>query len=408
MLSERSQVVLKLIGLVAITALMGLGLYLLFFAKGPVITPLVTDEPAPGSGGLPTAGEGVPGTGVPGEVTPPGTSGGLPVSPTADGGLTQTTLLTTAGVLQPTITTNGTVAYYDPRDGKFYTINDKGEVELLSAATFPQAQSVVFDGDATTAVIEFPDGSNVIYDFDSGAQTTLPSHWEDFSFSDDGSEIASKSIGTDPSNRSLVVTSVDGSNTRVIAALGSNDDQVIVNWSPSGNIVGFSKTGDGGSAFGQNEIYLLDQTGQAAGVLIVNGSNFKGLWAPDGNNLIYSIADAGDEYRASLWYGDSQGDRAGDTRLRLSLQTSADKCTFASSTLAYCAVPSSMPAGGGSAPTLITGYDALYSVSFPTGRSTLVAIPDVNTKMSNLSVSADGNQLYYTDTAGRLSFIQLN
>jgi hypothetical protein len=408
MLSERQQIALKLVGLIAITGLMGLGLYLLFFTKSPSIAPPNPDDEPTGSPGLPTAGTGVPGSGNPDGTTPDPTPGGLPASPVADGGLTQTTILTTSGVMQPTITSNGTVAYYDPRDGKFYTINDEGEVELLTTATFPSAQSIVFATDASAAVIEFPDGSNVVYDFESGAQTTMPSHWEDFSFTADGNTLATKSIGNDPSNRSLVVTAADGSSTQVIAALGNNDDEVIVDWSPTGEIVGFSKTGNAGSAFGQNEIYLLGADGEAAGVLIVNGTNFSGLWSPDGANLLYSVADAGDDYRASLWYGDSQGDRAGDTRLRLSLKTTADKCTFASSTLAYCAVPATMPAGGGSAPSLVTAPDSVYSISFPSGRSTLVAIPDVNTQMSNLSVSEDGNQLYYTDAAGRLGFIQLD
>jgi hypothetical protein len=408
MLSERQQVVLKLLGLIAITALMGLGLYLLFFTTSPSIAPPSGSDKPGTSAGLPTAGTGTPGTGGTGGTVPDPTPGGLPASPVADGGLTQTTILTTSSIMQPTITSNGTVAYYDPRDGKFYTINDEGEVELLSTATFPSAENIVFANNASAAVIEFPDGSNIVYDFQSGAQTTLPSHWEDFSFTEDGATLATKSVGLDPSNRSLVVTSVDGSNAQVIAALGSNDDEVIVDWSPTGDIVGFSKTGNAGSAFGQNEIYLLGPDGEASGVLIVNGTNFKGLWSPDGANLIYSVADAGDDYRASLWYGDSQGDRNGDTRLRLSLQTTADKCTFASSTLAYCAVPNTMPAGGGSSPSLITSPDSLYSISFPSGRSTLVAIPETSTRMFNLSVSDDGDQLYYTDALGRLSFIQLD
>ena len=157
----------------------------------------------------------------------------------------------------------------------------------------------------------------------------------------------------------------------------------------------------------QNEIYLLGTDGEAAGVLIVNGSNFKGLWSPNGSNLIYSVADAGDDYRASLWYADSRGDRGGDTRLRLSIKTTADKCAFASATLAYCAVPNEMPAGGGSTGSSINSTDSLYSVSFPSGRSTLVAVPDKNTDMANLSVSEDGRKIFYTDALGRLNFIQL-
>lgn len=408
-MTEPQQMALKILGLVAVAALMGLALYFMIFGGGPSITPPAPEEETPStSGGLPPAGSGTPGAGGPGMEEPTEGPGTLTPSPVADGGITSTILLTTSGVLQPTITNNGTVAYYDPRDGKFYTIDDEGNVIPLSNASFPFAESVVFSDDAGAAVIEFPDGSNIVYDFNTQTQATLPSHWEEFSFSSDGSEIATKSLGVDPSNRTLVITSADGSNAKAIAPLGENDNLVDVNWSPDGDVVGFSKTGGGGSAFGQNEIYLIGEDGEATGVLIVNGSNFKSIWSPDGNNLLYSIADAGDEYRASLWYGDAQGDRAGDTRLRISLKTTVTKCTFASNALAYCAVPIEMPAGGGSAPSLIDSPDYLYSVDLPSGRTTLVAIPEQNTQMFNLSVSEDGDQLYFTDAVGRLGLIQLD
>jgi hypothetical protein len=119
------------------------------------------------------------------------------------------------------------------------------------------------------------------------------------------------------------------------------------------------------------------------------------------------VADAGDDYRASLWYADSQGDRTGDTRLRISLKTTVDKCIFASNALAYCAVPTNMPVGGGVTNSLVTAPDNLYSISLPAGRSTLVAIPDVETQMFNLQLSTDGGELYYTDARGRLNVIQL-
>lgn len=406
-MTEKQQAVLKIAGLIAVAGLMGLALYFMIFGGGPSIKPVATpDAPGTTGSGLPTAGSSTPGGTTGGGTTPNG-PGVLTPSPVADGGVTQTTRLTSAGVLEPTITNGGTLAYYDPKDGKFYTIDAQGNVILLSQGSFPFASGITFSDGATSAVIEFPDGSNVVYDFNTGKQSTLPSHWEDFSFSSDSSSIAAKSVGTDPSNRSLVISSADGSSAKAIAPLGDNANLVNVSWSPDGDVVGFSKTGSSGNAFGQNEVYLIGDDGQAAGVLIVNGSNFKNIWAPDGNNLLYSVADGGDEYRASLWYADSQGDRAGNTRVRLSIKTTADKCVFASNTLAYCAVPLDMPAGGGTTSSLITSPDNLFSVSLPSGRSTLVAIPDQETKMTNLTVSADGKQLFYSDTVGRLNYIQL-
>lgn len=408
-MTEKQQTILRILGLIAVAGLMGLTLYTLFFSGGPKVTPDETVSETPGtSSGLPSANNGRPTPDNGSETTSNQTdSDTLKPSPVADGGLTQTTQLTTGSIVNPTVTAGGKMAYYDPHDGKFYTVDDKGNVVLLAQGTFPAAQSVVFAKNAEAAVLEFPDGSNVVYNFNSGQQSTLPSHWQDFSFSSDSTSIAAKSVGNDPSNRSLVISSVDGSVAKSIAPLGDSDDRVSVDWSPSGNIVGFSKTGSSGNAFGQNEIYLIDQNGEAAGVLVVNGSNFKSIWSPTGSNLLYSVADAGDEYRASLWYADSRGDRTGDTRVRINIKTTADKCTFASNTLAYCAVPTEMPSGGGSTPSLITANDNIYSVSFPSGRTSLVAIPDQNTKITHLTVSGGGDQLFYTDTSGRLNVIQL-
>ena len=406
-MSERRQILLKILGLILTAGLMGLAIYLMIFKGGPSIKPQIPeDEIVNTNGGLPSSATGTPGSDNP-DANVDG-DGRLSPSPVANGGLTAITLLTTAGVFKPTLTSSGTIAYYDPHDGKFYTIDNDGNVVLLSQSTFPLAENVVFSNGATSAVIEFPDGSNIVYDFTTGLQHSLPSHWEEFSFSSDSSEIATKSVGIDPSNRTLVITSADGSNARAIAPLGSNDNLVEVDWSPDGNIVGFSKTGAAGSAFGQNEIYLIGENGEATGVLIVNGSNFKSIWSPDGANILYSIADAGDDYRASLWYGDARGDRTGDTRLRLGLKTTVDKCVFASASLAYCAVPLEMPAGAGSAPSLIDSPDYLYSINLPSGKINLVAIPDQPQQMFDLSLSADGDQLFFTDNIGRLGLMQLD
>lgn len=396
--------VLKLVLLVVVTIGLAFTLYWLFIRRPPSINePTTPDTETPGN--LPGSGPGTPGGGG----TTPDTSGPgvLEPSPVADGGETAVVTLTSSNITSPTVTSSGRVAYYDPNDGRFYTINNNGNVEALSTAQFAAADNVTFAPDAGAAVVEFPDGSNIVYDFDSGQQVTMPAHWEDFSFSSDGSEIAGKSVGSDPSNRTLIVTSADGSNTRVLAALGENDDQVQVNWSPDGQIVGFSKTGGAGSAFGQNQIFLIDESGQDAGLLLVNGSNFSGLWSPDGSHMLYSVADAGDNYRSSLWYSDTTGDSRGGVRKRLSVKTSVNKCTFASASLVYCAVPTDMPAGGGSSSALVTANDNLYKIELPSGRASLIAVPAVATKMTNLQVSADGAELYYIDSRGRLNYLRL-
>lgn len=408
-MTERTSFILKVIGFIVACILLALAMYFTFFHK--TVVTITENGTGAGSGGtLPTANNGTAGTG---STSSGGTSSGtgstsLPPSQTANGGETITTLLTNTSVQSPTATSNGSVAYYDPADGKFYTIDANGNVVALSQKTFPKAENVTFSGGATEAVIEYPDGSNIVYNFDTAQQVTLPTHWEDFSFSDDGADIVAKSIGADESNRALVITSADGSSTSVVAALGANDDKVTANWSPGGNVVAFSATGvNAGGSFGRQEIYLVGEDGSAVGTLFVDGTSFNAIWATDGKHLLYSVADPSDNYKAALWYADSRGDRNGDSRRKMGIQTTVNKCTFSSSTVAYCAVPREMPSGGGNPDLAIDSYDDVYRLDVSTGNAKLVAIPAADTKMFNLSVSSDGSYLYYTDSSGRLNVIQL-
>ena len=407
-MSDRLKFILKIAGFVLACVLIALALYFVFFKKA--VTTIVTTPGTTVGGALPGAGTGTPGTTTPGGTTPgetPGTTE-LPPSNIAKGGETFTTLLTNTSVKSPTVTENGTVAYYDPADGKFYTIDANGNVVAMSQATFPQADAVTFDAGATSAVIEFPDGTNVVYDFEAAKQVTLPSHWEDFSFSGTGDSIAAKSIGTDASNRALVVTNTDGSQTKVLAALGANDEKVSVSWSPNNTVLGFSATGGSvGGSFGRQQIYLIGPDGSASGVLIVDGTSFHNIWAPNGKNLLYSVADPENSYKATLWYADSEGDRNGESRRKMAVSTLVSKCTVASDTTVYCGVPREMPPGGGSDVSSITASDDLYKINVATGNATLVAIPAADTKIFSPSISSDGANFFYSDAAGRLNIIRL-
>lgn len=406
-LSARAQLFLRLALFLGFTFLVAFALYWLFFASTPsVVNNEVPREEEVSGGSLP--GSGNASTTPRENTTSPGGSGQLPVSQVANGGKTITTQLTTSAITSPQLTPNGDIAYYDPADGRFYTIDEDGNAVSLSLEQFPSAETVVFSNDASAAVLEFPDGSNLVYNFDTAKQITLPSHWEEFSFSADGTEIVSKSIGSDSSNRALVITAADGSSTQVIASLGNNDDKVTPSWSPASSIVGFSETGDTkNSAFGQRQIYTISEQGEASGIITVNGTNYQNIWSPSGKYILYSIADSGDDYRPSLWYVDADGDRNGDIRMRLGLKTTVDRCAFANESTIYCGVPTETPLGSGGNPEILDGPDYLYKISVPSGDSELIAIPSVSTVIQNISVDSDESVLYYTDTYGKLNMIRL-
>lgn len=322
----------------------------------------------------------------------------------AQGGQVLTAQLTTSAIVSPVIVNGNQVQFYEPNDGKFYAINPAGEIESISDAVFPQAETVTFSDNGSVAAIEFPDGTNIVYNFDTEKQTTLPSHWDEFDFSPEGDSLISKSYGV---SNDLVVTNSDGTQARVIADMGSNSDEVKLNWSPNNETVAFSETGNAQSVFGRQEIYLIDDTGEAAGRLIVDGTNFSAKWSPSGNSLLYSVADQARNERPSLWFANSSGDQIGSGRRNLQLETWVEKCTFKDEVTVICAVPREVPDYSGADARFVTEPDDVYQVNVTSGRVSLIGSPVSDLKMFNLQLSQDQSSLFFTDEFGQLHSMRL-
>jgi streptogramin lyase len=111
----------------------------------------------------------------------------------------------------------------------------------------------------------------------------------------------------------------------------------------------------------------------------------------------------------SLWLVDAQGDNSGQNRTNLSLSTWASKCTFASNSEVYCAVPKNLPEGSGLFPELADKTsDLLYKIDTVTGSKKLIAIPENASNISNIMVASDQKVLYFTDQlTGQIYSIQL-
>lgn len=409
MLSERNKKILLVALFVGSVVAIGLLLYFLFFSPvGPSggLVGNTTNTGLTGNGVLPAANTGTPGTVVNGAET-----GELPqASEVANGGLTKTTVLTTAGVADVSLSSDGnSVNYYDSRDGRFYTINADGTVSRLSNKQFPDAETVDWNSGGEKAVIEFPDGSNVVYDFTSEVQVTLPKHWEDFEFSPANDNIIAKSIGVDPSNRVLIVSNDDGSQVKAVQALGDNADKVQVNPSPSDDIIAFSDTGDAQSSLDRKIIIPVGQNQENYKGIVVEGLGFEGLWSPRGDALLYSAYGEYSNYKPLLWLVNGSSNSIGDDRRSLGLYTWVNKCTFSDNNTAYCAVPQSIDANAGFQPSMSRSEpDDLYKIDLNTGRSALIARPEQGTAMENLQVASDGSVIYYTNAVNnRLEYIKL-
>jgi hypothetical protein len=399
------QIVLVSVLLVSAGAI-AFGIYYFFFR--PVVAPEPTAPGVTPGGSLPGAGEA--GERPPGAVPPGGTA--LPQgSNVANGGLTQTTELTDSAVTDITISSDGRSAnYYDPEDGRFYRIDGNGNAVRLSETQFPQVSDVAWNGTGGKAVLEFPDGSNIVYDFAAGTQVTLPTHWQDFSFSPVSDQIAAKSIAVDPDNRWLVTTNADGSNVKSVQPLGLNADLVQVSWSPNDSVIAFADTAPAlAGGLDRKMILPIGKSQENFKGLVVEGLGFTPSWSPDGKRLLYSVAGEYSDNKPLVWITDASPASMGENRRSVGLNTWADKCTFATASVAYCAVPSGLPANAGLQRQLYrTNADSLYKIDLANGRTTLVAVPANAPAMENLQVTENEGSLFYTNVlTGRLEKIQL-
>lgn len=407
-MTERTKKLLLVGGFIVSVFVIAFILYRLFFQAAPP-EPTVEDGTGVSTGQLPGSIE----AGIREREeaqTQPGTGRLEEADEVARGGLTQTTELTTGAIYNSVLSGDGqAMNYYNAGDGRFYTIDENGNVVALSDTQFLDAESVDWNKDSNKALIEFPDGSNIVYNFDSEKQVTLPQHWEDFDFSPVSDELIAKSIALDPQNRWLVLTSDDGSKTTSIQALGENEDKVDVNWSPNDQVVAFADTSNATQGgLDRNVIYPVGKNKENFKGLVVEGLGFESLWSTNGRQLLYSVAGDYSQNKPLLWIVDATSSTMGDNRRSLGLNTWVDKCTWSSASVVYCAVPLELPPNAGLQRSLYDNEpDALYKLDLSTGTSTLVAIPAKETAMDNLQVSDDESLLYFTNTSGRLELMRL-
>lgn len=408
---EKSRIkkILIVLGFALVVVVLAWLIYSVFFAKQSLLPGIGTNNNTSTGTGLPTSPDGSGNIGENGEIIPIPTSSDNqiqtdPQSPQnygqasqiANGGVTKTTTLVSSPTVGATSGKNSnSIQFYNQADGKFYMVNESGDLIALSDKVFYNVQAVEWAPNKTKAVIEYPDGNKIVYDFSAEKQVTLPKHWEDFEFSSDSQKLVNKSLGTDPDNRWLIMSNSDGSQSKALEYIGTNDDDVIPSWSPNNQTVAMYTKG---VDLNRSEVFFVGQNDENFKSTVVEGWGFEPLWSTDGQKLLYSVYSASNELKPSLWLVNAQGDNIGTNRTNLQVQTWAEKCTFASATEVYCAVPKSLEKGAGLYPELaLKTSDDLYKINLSTGQKELIAIPDGAYNISSIVVSGDQKNIFFTD-----------
>lgn len=288
----------------------------------------------------------------------------------------------------------GQARFYNEEDGRFYRLVD-GELKPLDDKQFFNVDSAEWAPNENKAVIEYPDGANIYYNFETKEQETLPKQWTEFSFSEDGDQIVSKNMAFSSENRMLVKSSPDGSSIEPLEKLGDNADDVDVNWSPNGEVVGLSKTG-GGSADRQ-DVYLVGDNNQRFNGLSVPGRAMQHKWSPSGEKILYSVYNSQNNYKPELWSVRADPGNVGQDRRKLNVNTWANKCDFANDQYVYCGVPKSLPEGAGFEPETADNIeDNIYRINVDDGSRTQISTGGESFTVESIKVNQDSSQLFIT------------
>jgi len=320
----------------------------------------------------------------------------------ANGGIVYTNTVTNYPTLKSTISGNNLITF-NSNDGGFYKVDpNTGISKLITEDKFKGAQNITWSPTSDKAVIEFPDGSNVTYDFTKNKQYILPKDWYSFSFQKDGDKIAFMVDSTNYKNRWLSISNPDGSAFSAIEALGNNADKVTVAYSPNEQMIALSRTGEPVGGLNQ-QVLLIGLNNENFKALEVEGRGFHPIWSPAGDKIVYDAFNVETSYNPNLWVVNASADKIGTSHKSLGIATWVSKCGFDSTgKYLYCGVPrpDGLPEGFGTFPTSLDEgdfYDDIYKINIYSGYSQLIAKPVPDVSVENLYVSSDDSLLYYKD-----------
>lgn len=379
--------ILLSLGLLVAAAAIGYGLYWLFFRTAPPATPPPVGPI--GGGEFPTSTEG-------GGTVATGT-GRFPVQP-ADGLGPYVAEGATGEVVGASPAGDGSLRYYDSLRQQFVTLAADGSITPLSPDRFFGVSDVTWAPGKQRAIVAYPDGSKVLYDFVTQQQSTLPRAMANLSFDPSGERLASLYLGGTREEQWLVVSNADGSQIQLVEPVGGKVGNFTASWSPAGQIVGiFAEAVDGQ----RQQVVPIGRNGENFKSFVAPGRGFTAEWSPSGERVLYSVFNEDTQGRPSLYIANGGADSFGTDSVSLGLQTTADWCAFSGGSL-YCAALDSPPPLLGTYPELARGQPAsLWRIDLASRQRTLVS--PLPAGFTPAGVSVDESGVYVADQqTGRL------
>lgn len=419
-MSEKFKKILYIIGFILLSVGIAFLLYFLFFrnfiTEDPII-PGETENPSGPNGGLIVSPDGSPnivdveiggeGEGEKEDDLTPGENVGnvedeyKPPSKVADGGKTLTEIVSFENAYNPTLSPGGDILSFNKNTGEFSRLDvETGENLVLDNITYKGAENIKWSPDSTKVLAEFPDGSNVIYDFDKNRQYVLPTNWYNFDFTKNSSGLVFLTESTDPKKRWLSTSNIDGSNYNPIENLGENEKFVDVIYSPNDQYIALSRTGKPLGLWRQQvvPIGLNDENFKA---IEIEGRNYHPLYTPDGKKMVYDCYNLESNYNPVLYVVDVSPGSVGLNHFSLKVNTWVSKCIFdASGNYLFCGVPRDLVDGSGLFEEFSKDIvDDIYVINVSTGTSIKLAEPTIKVNIESMFLSEDQSVLYYTDSS---------
>ena len=400
---DKKKVLVVIMGIVFVILSIA-GIYFVFFYSsdsnnvGSVDVGQPTEQTG-GTGGLPNIG--LSGS----DSVSPETTSGQPTDTQATEGLapvTGTDQKKASPFVESSVTALTTKAgtgarYYQPSTGFFYKRLSDGKSIPLSDRQFNNVQKITWSK-KDSALMEFPDGANIVYDFAKQQQYTLPSELKEFAFNEQSDTLSAKVYGPLIEDNWLVTINSDGSNLSYVESMGNNGSKVQTLWSPNGMVAAIFADNNGSDS---NKIVPIGLHGENYPSFNTTGRGFKGAWADDGKKMLFTTYSSQIDFRNTLWIAEFNDDLSVKRQVNLGLSTFLDKC-YVGNDRAYCAVPQSMPEGGGWFPELTKDVpDDIYYINFKTLEVTKLMTPvinDANATISTVQYDSVGNQLLLSDS----------